>query len=580
MKTIFKTVACMSLLLLSLSACQEFKIDTQMTPEKEAASVRLESDALESYTISATNPQPISFKVASNTPWTISRSDNAEWLAVSPASSSVSSLNVDVTVNAVENTTYEDRSVTLTISAEKVDKTYTVVITQNRLGKLFVQPVTDALSALGADAEFTIETNLPWEVHSSEAWLTFDETSGEAEEGIKTITATAEASNVIERKATVTVTAGADTETFEVIQKGKLIVVPVADAIVADGGSQDFTIETDLPWEARSSEMWLNLDKTSGEGDGSVITVKATADPNTSIMRKAKVTVTVGGKEETFDVTQKGMTLEIVPPAETAIDRTGGELILDVDASMEWEPVTDTEWITVEKLSATQFKVTGAWNNKFAPRTGVVAVKPVSTSYGDVKSVIELTQDINFKFEGDYVINEDGSIRINSGVKTRVTTLDNFRYASMTLKFGDVNFGTKGELWAVTNAAGCNIYNQLSLGGNLRIRQDGNLPNSGKSTYKNQSLSGMNQEALNAMTEYRFEVVPDGTVDPSYDNVFYHFVRFWYNGTLNTELNFRSVYEDDPTAAGAYWFGFYNTVTDGTWYVVKSCDITVYPEGE
>ena len=53
MKTIFKSAACLSFLL-ALAACQQFQIDTQMTPEKEAASIRLECDALESYTISAT----------------------------------------------------------------------------------------------------------------------------------------------------------------------------------------------------------------------------------------------------------------------------------------------------------------------------------------------------------------------------------------------------------------------------------------------------------------------------------------------------------------------------------------------
>ena len=117
MKTIFKSAACLSFLL-ALAACQQFQIDTQMTPEKEAASIRLECDALESYTISATNPQAVSFKVASTTPWTISRSDNADWLAVSPASSSVSSLSADISVTAVENTTLEDRSVTLTLTGE------------------------------------------------------------------------------------------------------------------------------------------------------------------------------------------------------------------------------------------------------------------------------------------------------------------------------------------------------------------------------------------------------------------------------------------------------------------------------
>ena len=424
MKTIFKSAACLSFLL-ALAACQQFQIDTQMTPEKEAASIRLECDALESYTISATNPQAVSFKVASTTPWTISRSDNADWLAVSPASSSVSSLSADISVTAVENTTLEDRSVTLTLTGENTEAAYTIVITQNRAGKLYVQPVDDQFAAAG--------------------------------------------------------------------------------------GTLPFTIETNIAWEARSSEQWLTLSETSGMGDGSVMTLEATATENTSIARKATVTVTAGEDTETFEVTQKGMSLDILPVEDPTIDRKGGELLIGVDATIDWKVESSNDWFTAEKTADGMIKVSAPWNNAFAPKTTTITLLPTSSAYGDIKSEVEITQAINFKFEGNYEVLEDGSIKISSGAKSKVTTLDNYRYATMTLKFGEVHFGEKAELWAVTAASGCNIYNQLSLGGNMRVRQDGNLPNSGKSTYKNEYHSGITQDVLNAMTEYRFEVLPEIT---------------------------------------------------------------------
>ena len=491
MKTIFKSAACLSFLL-ALAACQQFQIDTQMTPEKEAASIRLESDALEAYTISASNPQAISFKVASTTPWTIARSDNAGWLVVSPTSSAVSSLSEDITVTAVENTTLEDRSVTLTLSGENTETAYTIVITQNRAGKLYVQPVDDQFAAAG--------------------------------------------------------------------------------------GTLPFTIETNIAWEARSSEQWLTLSETSGVGDGSVLTLQATATENSSIARKATVTVTAGEDTESFEVTQKGMSLDILPVEDPTIDRKGGELLIGVDATIDWKVESSNEWFTAEKTGDGMIKVSAPFNNAFAPKTTTITLLPASAAYGDIKSELEVSQDINFKFEGNYEVLEDGSIKISSGAKTKVTTLDKYRYATMTLKFGEVHFGEKAELWAVTSASGCNIYNQLSLGGNLRIRQDGNLPNSGKSTYKNVYHSGIDQAALNAMTEYRFEVIPEITLEDGYDNVWWHVVNFWYNGTINTTLNFRSIYEDDPTAEGVYWFGFYNTTSDDTWYIVKTCDMIAYEE--
>ena len=172
MKTIFKIVASLSFGLFAV-ACQQFYVDTQMTPEKAAASIKLECDALDSYTIQGEKPQSVSFKVASTTPWSITGWESAEWLKVSPASSALSSLSEDIVITAKANPDYEDRSVTLVLSGEGTDTTYKVVITQSRRGKLFVQPVSDIFEAEGNSLPFTIETNLAWEARSADQWLSF-----------------------------------------------------------------------------------------------------------------------------------------------------------------------------------------------------------------------------------------------------------------------------------------------------------------------------------------------------------------------------------------------------------------------
>ena len=161
MKTIVKIVASLSLGLFAV-ACQQFYVDTQMTPEKAAASLKLECDALDSYTIQGEKPQSVSFKVASTTPWTITGYENAQWLKVSPTSSSVSSLSEDIVISAVANDTYDNRSVTLKVQGEGLGEIKSVTITQLRKGKLFVQPVSDVFEAAGSSLPFTIETNLAW----------------------------------------------------------------------------------------------------------------------------------------------------------------------------------------------------------------------------------------------------------------------------------------------------------------------------------------------------------------------------------------------------------------------------------
>ncbi len=551
-------------LLGAAASCQLYEIDTQMTPEKAAASIRMECSAVDVYNLPAQSPDPISFNVSSNTPWTIILSSGADWLTVSPASSAASQLIADVVVTAKENAG-DDRSATLTLKGENVSQTKVITIKQARAGKLFVTPMADEYSAAGGPLTFRIQTNVAWEIHSSASWLTFNRESGEPDpEGRSfAIIATAAPSNVLERTATVTVVAGDDEETFDVVQKGSFSVVEISSAFASAGESKSITIKTDLPWEVSADKDWITFDKTSGTGTGSAEAIVATAAANDGAARKATVTVSAGGVDKTFEVSQSGLVFEIVAPSSTELPRLGGEMVIAVNSSLSWEPSTDVAGWEVEKIDATSFKVKAAFNNIFKPKVGKVVI----TATGGATDELELSQGINFKFEGNCEVQEDGSLKVSSGAKSRVTTLDQYRYMKMDIQFGDVNFGDSAELWATVSAAGCNIYNQLSLTGNKRIRTDGSLPVSGTSTYKNTSFS-ITKDELNAMTSYSFYVEPNATAPAN------QIITFLYNGTQKAQQDFLSVFADDATAAGAYWFGFYNETSDGTWYIVKSCDIT------
>ena len=562
MKTLTRIFAGLALLGAAAS-CQLYEIDTQMTPEKAAASIRMECSAVDVYNLPAQSPDPVSFNISSNTPWTIILSSGADWLTVSPASSANSQLIADVVVTAQSNPG-GDRSATLTLKGENVAQTKVITIQQARAGKLFVTPMADEYSASGGPLTFRIQTNVAWEIHSSASWLTFNRESGEPDpEGRSfAIIATAAPSNVLERTATVTVVAGDDEETFDVVQKGSFSVVEISSAFASAGESKSITIKTDLPWEVSADKDWITFDKTSGTGTGSAEAIVATAAANDGAARKATVTVSAGGVDKTFEVSQSGLVFEIVAPSSTELPRLGGEMVIAVNSSLSWEPSTDVAGWEVEKIDATSFKVKAAFNNIFKPKVGKVVI-----TAGSATDELELSQGINFKLDGNCEVQEDGSVKVSSGAKSRVTTLDQYRYMKMDIQFGDVNFGDSAELWAAVSAAGCNIYNQLSLTGNKRIRTDGSLPVSGTSTYKNTTF-GITKDELNAMTSYSFYVEPNATAPAN------QIITFLYNGTQKAQQDFLSVFADDATAAGAYWFGFYNETSDGTWYIVKSCDIT------
>ena len=58
MKTLTRIIASLSIFL-TAAACQQFDIDTQMTPEKELANLRLVCDAVDIYSFPSTNADDV-----------------------------------------------------------------------------------------------------------------------------------------------------------------------------------------------------------------------------------------------------------------------------------------------------------------------------------------------------------------------------------------------------------------------------------------------------------------------------------------------------------------------------------------
>lgn len=547
--------------MLTAAACQQFKVDTQMTPEKFAQSVKLVCDAQENYTVAAANPSAIIFSVSSNAAWTIN--GMPEWLSVSPSSSGVAGLISDVTVVAKDYEGLEDRTAVITVSNDEYDTpSYSITIHQNRMGALTVQPVSDDFKAIGNTKAFTIDANYDWKLRSSEAWLTFDVTEGEA--GFYTINATAAKSEVLERSAVVTIASGDDEESFEVCQKGMFELTEIGAKYTDAGGDQTLTIVTDLPWKVMSDKNWLSFDKTSGIGDGNSIEIKANATANDDASRKAVVTVIAGDAKKTFEVEQKGFTFNIVAPEDPSIASKGGELLVEVAASVDWKVSSSDDLFAVEKVDASHFKVVAGWNNIFIPRKATITIEAPNGT----KDQIEVSQDINFTFSGKCEVLSDGSVKLDGSDKSRVYLKDNYRYVNVKLTFGEKNFGSKGECWFSGKIGECNFYNQITLGGNIRIRTDGNMKN-GVSSYANTKYE-VTQDELNAMDTYeiRMSEKADGHLD----------VVFLINGTEkahhNSELN--PYYYDESDVN--YYFGMNTKPSDGTWYIIKSCELTAIPE--
>ena len=575
MKTIVRTLACLGVLGL-MASCQLYEIDTQMTPEKQAASIRMVCDALPSYTVASTDAGAVTFNVSANTPWTITRSSGADWCTVTPSSSSTGALISDVVVTFQDNATAQDRKVTLTLKADKVGLPVTIDITQNRLGKLYVTPIEGEYAATGGPLTFSVQTNVAWEVHSSAGWLTFNRESGEPDPAGRTFTiiATAAPSEVLERTATVTVKAGDEEESFDVTQKGIFDLTEISDNFFGDGDTKFIRMRTDLPWTITADKDWLLFDEYSGTGDGSLILIEATALPNEGVARKANITVTAGGVAKTFEVAQNGAVFEIVAPASTELDPAGEEILLEVKSSLSWDVSTDVDTWTVEKADATHIKLTVPFNTAFQATKGNVTIKgPNGAEFS-----LELTQASNFQFNGHYEVLTDGSVKLFGDQTSNITLLGGMRYGSIELKLKEVSFGEGGNFWfeckAKDEAANtdCQLYNWCAIG-KTRLRAEGTANgksmNAAGTSYMSETYT-LSADEFNALTSYKMTVTPNTADNTLLD------MEFTYNGTSKCVASCQNPF---TTAGlrGNTFIGFH-TASAASWVIIESCDVTFLAE--
>lgn len=559
MKTLTRIIASLSIFL-TAAACQQFDIDTQITPEKELANLRLVCDAVDSYSFPSTNADNVTFNVSSNTPWTITRSSDADWCTVTPSSSSSSALISDVVVSVADNESGEDRTATLTVKGERINSYYTITIHQSRKGKLFVTPIAKDYVATGGPLTFTINTNVDWEVRTDVSWLSFNRENGQPDPDGRTITiiATAEPSEVLERVATVTVVAGDEEESFEVAQKGSFDLTEITGTFPGAGATQQLKLRTDLAWTVSADKDWVSFDKESGEGSSSVTVINVTAAPNDDVNRSAVITVTAGGQSHEFEIFQSGATFEIIEPVDPTINRLGGELMIEVNTIKSWEPQTDVPGFTVEKVDDSHFKVIAGFNSSFAPRRGQVSI--VS---GTATESIEISQDVNFEVKNGEVL-EDGSVKISGAEQGRVYIKDRLTHFSALLEIAEINWDVKGQFWFFSGERG-DFGNWMSHG-KMRLRDkvvSNNSYNYGSESVGDYKTFSVNE--MNAMTTYEFTFKPET-------------FAFAMNGTTVAETEVGCPFNTEKPDMGEWFFGFYDAVEDGTYYIVKSCTITPIDE--
>jgi endoglucanase len=297
-------------ILLALGACQKAPELTVTGP----ASIELSADGSSG-----------SITFTANRDWTVSWSES--WVHVSPAYGKASDGPVTLSVTCSPNTTYEDRTATVTIKAEGLTQSVTVKQPQN-LG--VIVPTKSYNLESGANT-FTVEVqaNVPYSVSSSVDWI--------KQTGTKALTSTTYVFSVDEnttyddREGTVTIKSQNSSVADQVISvkqqaKDGLELGTTIYEVGVSGGTLEIALKTNVELEVIPGADWIHYTQTKALDNRTVVLSIDRNDGSTERGGEGKISQKGGTLSSTVTVKQEGPvrtdehTAELFSVAEVTLD--------------------------------------------------------------------------------------------------------------------------------------------------------------------------------------------------------------------------------------------------------------------
>lgn len=246
-----------------------------------------------------------SITFTANRDWSISCSDS--WVHVSPSSGAAADGDITATIRCDANTSYEDRSATITITAEGLTQTVSVRQPAN-LG-IIVPTKSYDLAPDAKTLEVEVQANVQYSVSVSDTWVKQAGTKGLAKNTL--IFNVEENTTYDNRRATITIksqTGGVPDQVITVsqAQKDALLVKDSNFTLPYGGGGIDVPVEANVSFEVTPDVDWIHHVSTKALSNS---TVSLTIDENTTFStREGKIEIKQknGSLSHTITVKQAG----------------------------------------------------------------------------------------------------------------------------------------------------------------------------------------------------------------------------------------------------------------------------------
>lgn len=244
--------------------------------------------------------------IESNVGWTVA--SNKDWITVNQA---IGNGNATIYIDVEENKEFgNERTGQVTITASEGGITHAVKISQKSIeAKLEVSPTSSSpVKGEGGTVNFTITSNVSWQVSSNQSWLSVDKSEG-AGDGFVTATVAPNGESS-SRSASLTFSdkdGHASSVTVTISQEpGGIVVSPTVISILGEKGSNNtVTVTATGAWSLVGCPEWLHASATSGTGT-TTITLTALTENWSDEERSATLTFRTSTLSATSRVTQLG----------------------------------------------------------------------------------------------------------------------------------------------------------------------------------------------------------------------------------------------------------------------------------
>gem|GEM_PF-6672241 len=330
----------------------------------------------------------------------------------------------------------------------------------------------DVLSSNG-NFTFNIEANVDWTLSNKENWLRPEKSSGK--EGLTDIFVNYDENTTFSpRTDTIVILGGGEKCVVLVKQAAKaaeLKITPTSynNVPASLAGSVDFSITSNLEWEAKSDKEWLILTQTTGIGSKNI---SANYSQNIEINnRVANITVSAkngAASPVTATVTQVGAAAFLTVTDNTQeVDYTGGNVVFEVKSNIAWQAQCSDNWVNLTQRSGIgngQIIAKVSANNEIYERNATISIS--GNNVPQITAIISQNQKPYLN-----VTNPTGNSKWLIGDNQRVTWKSNFSENVKIELFSNTNRGKK-SVYVIANSAPNNESFEFKLPTNLLIKND------------------------------------------------------------------------------------------------------------